>query len=139
MRELRSRAMTGDSYGTLDANDSLQFAIYRAAKTHILLRLVETLRMQSMPHCAASLRRAFAERPPFLAETLDHSEAVVKALARGDAREAREAKRRDLEGLRAWVERCAAEESASGRVTALAGEREPSAGRRRGKLRRKTR
>lgn len=137
MRELRSRAMAGDLYGGLDANDSLQFAIYRAAKTHVLLRLIETLRLQSMPHCTASLRRLFTEQPPFLAETLDHSEAVVKALARRDPRAAREAKRRDLEGLRGWVERCAAEGSASGRLTALAAERAPSEAHRARRLRRK--
>jgi DNA-binding GntR family transcriptional regulator len=125
MQELCARAAAGDLYGGLDANDSLQFAMYRAAKTHVLLRLIETLRMQSMPHCTASLRRLFAEQPPFLAETLDHSKAVVEAIARGDAGGAREAKRRDLEGLRGWVESCAAEESEFGPLTPLASERAP--------------
>jgi DNA-binding GntR family transcriptional regulator len=111
MRTLRARAAAGDFHGMLDANDALQFGVYRAAKTHVLVRLIETLRMQSMPHCAAALRRLLIERPPFLAETLDDSEAVVRALGRGDARAAREAKRRDLRGLRAWVERCALDES----------------------------
>jgi DNA-binding GntR family transcriptional regulator len=90
-----------------------------------------------MPHCTASLRRLFAERPPFFIETLDHSEAVVKALARRDARGAREAKRRDLEGLREWVERCAAEEPTSGRVMPLGAERAASQASRSQRLRRK--
>lgn len=101
---VRDAAEAGDLHGTLDANDSFQFAVYRAGKTHVLLRLIEVLRMQCLPQCTTALRRLLGERPPFLAETLGYHDALVDALARRDARGAAAVKRRDLERLRAWVE-----------------------------------
>ncbi len=137
MRAARACAEAGDLFGGLEANDALQFATYRAAKTHVLLRLIETLRMQSVPHCTAAFRRLFAERHPFLAETVDLSETVVEAVANQDPRGAREAKRRDLEALRAWVERCAAEESTAGGGTPVRAIGTPVKGRAARPLRRK--
>jgi DNA-binding GntR family transcriptional regulator len=101
--EVRAAAGGGDLHATLDANDSFQFAVYRAAKTHVLLRLIEVLRMRCLPHCTAALRRLLVERPPFLAETLGYHDTLVAALAARDERGAVTAKRRDLERLREWV------------------------------------
>lgn len=106
--EVERHAQAGDLHAMLEANDAFQFAVYRAAKTRVLIRLIETLRMQSVPHCTAALRRLLAERPPFLGETLRYHDKLVAALRRRDAGRATETKRRDLERLREWVERCEA-------------------------------
>jgi DNA-binding GntR family transcriptional regulator len=105
---VEERARAGGLHQTLEANDAFQFAVYRAAKTRVLIRLIETLRMQSVPHCTSALRRLLSERPPFLDETLRWHDRLVAALRRRDAARAKEAKRRDLESFRDWVERCAA-------------------------------
>jgi DNA-binding GntR family transcriptional regulator len=106
---VEDHARRGGLHPALEANDAFQFAVYRAAKTRVLIRLIETLRMQSVPHCTAALRRLLSERPPFLEETLRWHDRLVAALRRRDAARAKEAKRRDLESFRDWVERCAAD------------------------------
>jgi DNA-binding GntR family transcriptional regulator len=70
----------------------------------VLIRFVETLRMQCVPHCTAALRHLLTERPPFLKRTLDHHDSIVEAIGRYDSTAARRAKQRDLEELRAFVE-----------------------------------
>jgi DNA-binding GntR family transcriptional regulator len=98
------RARDGDLHAMLDANDSFQFAVYRAAKTRVLIQLIETLRMQSMPHCVSAFRRMIDAGDPFLDQSLACDSGLVLALEKRDARRARDVKRQDLEGIRQWVE-----------------------------------
>ena len=44
---VRAEAGAGDVAAMLEANSVFHFAIYRSARTYILLRIIETLRMQS--------------------------------------------------------------------------------------------
>jgi DNA-binding GntR family transcriptional regulator len=104
----RAHAEAGEVHSTLDANDELQFCIYRASRSDLLVPLIETLRMRCAPHCTAGFRRLILESPPFLAETIAYDFQMVAALERRDARAATLAKRRDLTRLRAWIESCAA-------------------------------
>lgn len=124
--EVRAHAEAGDLHATLDANDAFQFAVYRAAKTRVLLRLIETLRMQCLPHCTEALRRLLAERPRFLAETLGYHDALVASLAARDACGATRAKRRDLERLREWVEACARGPGPADAAAVIRGAQRPS-------------
>jgi DNA-binding GntR family transcriptional regulator len=101
---VREAAESGLLHETLETNSELQFAIYEAARTRVLVRFVETLRMQCVPHCTDALRHLLTERPPFLKRTLDHHDSIVEAIVRHDPTEARRAKQRDLEELRAFVE-----------------------------------
>ncbi len=92
---------------TLDRNSDFQLAIYRAARTRVLIRFVETLRMQSVPHCTAAIRVLVEQRPPYYAQTLENHDALAAAIAAGDAEKARSVKRRDLVGLRALADEVA--------------------------------
>jgi DNA-binding GntR family transcriptional regulator len=103
---LHALARPGSLHAMLDANSELQFAVYRASHSDLLVTMIETLRMRCAPHCTAAFRRLLAEQHPFLKETLGYDDAIVDAIARRDARGATLAKRRDLERLRAWVDAC---------------------------------
>lgn len=104
----RAHAEAGELHSTLDSNDELQFAVYRASRSDLLVPLIETLRMRCAPHCTAAFRRLVEERPPFLTESFAYDDQILAALEHGDARAATLAKRQDLTRLRAWVEACAA-------------------------------
>ncbi len=99
-----NEALAADDLHTLlERNNAYQFAIYQAAKNPISLRLIEMLRMRSLPHCTAALRRMLEERPPYFEITRDYHVAIAAAIVAGKTREARRVKRIDLKALRALV------------------------------------
>lgn len=100
---VRSEAESGRVYETLDANDSFQFAVHRAARTRVLVRLIETLRMQCAPLMTGPIRTAVEERPPFFEETLGYHDQLVAALRRRDGEAATRVRRADLASLRDFV------------------------------------
>jgi DNA-binding GntR family transcriptional regulator len=94
----------GDLHAVLAANSAFQFAIYEAARCPIALQFIEVLRMKSVPHCTAAIRRMLGERPPYFDECWINHDALVAALVRRDADASREVKVRDLRALQALVE-----------------------------------
>lgn len=117
---VRAAAESGRVHDTLDANDSFQFAVHRAAKTRTLVRLIEILRMQCAPLITGPIRVAIEERPPFFGETLDYHDQLVAALRRHDAAGATRVRRADLTSLRDFV--AAHERGRAGTQFALSGE-----------------
>ena len=87
----------------LIANNDFQFAIFKAARTRVLINFVETLRMQSAPHCVAA-QRHMLDGHPFLERTLGNHDEMVEAISKGNAKVASSAKQLDIEELRAFVE-----------------------------------
>lgn len=103
---VRAAAEAGELHAMLGANSEFQFAVYAAAGSATLLQLIEILRMRSVPHCTPALRRMLAERPPYFEQSWRNHDALVAALAAGDAPAARRVKRADLRALRDFVQRC---------------------------------
>ena len=68
-----------DLHGALERNNAFQFAVYQAARSPVLLRLIEVLRMQSVPHCTAAVRAMLEERPPYFSESWHNHAALVAA------------------------------------------------------------
>jgi DNA-binding GntR family transcriptional regulator len=103
-KRVRKAANAGLLHETLESKSEFQFAIFQAAKTPVLIRFVETLRMQIEPHCTAAMQRCLTDQHPFLARTLINDNAIVEAIATQDAELARQTKRRDIQELREFVE-----------------------------------
>lgn len=107
LRELaaavESAAHAGDLHDVLERNSEFQWTIYHAARSRVLLQLIEILRMQSVPHCTAALRVLIAERPAYFARSFHNHSALVEAIARGDAAAARRIKQTDLKEFRDFV------------------------------------
>lgn len=101
--EVRELAEAGDLHQMLDRNDSLQFTIYRAAHSDVLVHLIETLRMRAAPQCTLPLKKALAERLPFLKVTLRLDDQLLAALKRHEVRAAMRVKRADIAALRDFV------------------------------------
>lgn len=101
---VREAAAKADIHATLAANSEFQFAIFQAARSRVLIRFVETLRMQTIPHCITALRHALTSDRDYFARTLKNDGAIVKAIAAGDADLASRTKRRDIQELRVFVE-----------------------------------
>jgi DNA-binding GntR family transcriptional regulator len=97
-------AAEADIHATLAANSEFQFAIFKAARSRVLIRFVETLRMQTIPHCVTALRQALASNDDYFARTLDNDSNMVRAIAAGDARLASRTKQQDIQELREYVE-----------------------------------
>ncbi len=102
-REVEVAGRASDLHGALERNNAFQFAVYQAARSPVLLRLIEVLRMQSVPHCTAALRVLIAERPAYFTRSFHNHSALVEAIARGDAAAARRIKRTDLKEYRDFV------------------------------------
>jgi len=102
--EVERCGRAGDLHGVLEANSALQFAIYGVGSGPLALQFIEVLRMKSVPHCTAGIRRMLHEHPAYFDECWANHDALVAAIARGDAEAARAVKVRDLRALRAWVE-----------------------------------
>lgn len=101
---VREAGEAGDLHATLERNSAFQFAVYETAGSDVLLRVIETLRLRSVPYCTATIRRVLATRPPYFEHTWGYHDALVEALSRRDAEAARDIKRRDLTELRALVD-----------------------------------
>ncbi|MBK8959986.1 MAG: GntR family transcriptional regulator [Proteobacteria bacterium] len=102
--EVESAARQGDLHSTLERNNAFQFTVYQAAQSPVLLRLIEVLRMQSVPHCTAAVRAMLEERPGYYSQSWSNHAALVAAIAARDADQARRIKRHDLEQFRNFVE-----------------------------------
>lgn len=103
-REVESAGRASDLHGVLERNNAFQFAVYQSARSPVLLRLIEVLRMQSVPHCTAAVRAMLAERPPYFLQSWSNHAALVDAIAAHDANAAQNIKQRDLQQFRAFVE-----------------------------------
>ncbi len=103
---VETHGRAGDLHGVLEANSDFQFAIYEAARGPIALRIIESLRMKSVPHCTAAIRRMLAQHPAYFDECWRNHDALVEALAGRDGEQARAIKVRDLRALQAYVDTC---------------------------------
>jgi len=104
---VEAAATARDLHAVLECNSDFQFAIYQAAESPLRLQLIEVLRMKSAPHCTAAIRAMLNEHPPYYTECWRNHDALVEALAAGDAGSAKRLKQHDLRGLRALVEEVA--------------------------------
>ncbi|MGE0483818.1 MAG: GntR family transcriptional regulator [Gammaproteobacteria bacterium] len=102
-RAVEEAAAEGHLHRVLACNSEFQFAVYQAAQSPVLLQLIETLRMRSVPHCTAAIRVLLAERPPYYARSWTNHAALVEAIAAGDAPAARRLKQADLREFRDFV------------------------------------
>lgn len=101
--DVETAAHNGDLHHVLECNNAFQFAIYQAARSPVLLRLIEILRMQSVPHCTAAVRLMITERPAYFANAWSNHAALVTAVQDRDQAAARRIKQNDLREFRAFV------------------------------------
>lgn len=100
---LQNAGEAGDLHPVLERNNAFQFAIYRAARSPVLLQMIELLRLKSVPHCTAAVRVMLRERPDYYHQSWINHAALVAALAAHDAPRARREKQSDIRALRAFV------------------------------------
>ena len=101
--EVESAAQDADLHRVLECNNAFQFAIYQAARSPVLLRLIEILRIQSVPHCTAAVRVMVTERPPYFFKSSSNHAALVDAIQHHDQVAARRIKQHDLREFRTFV------------------------------------
>lgn len=100
---LQNAGDAGDLHSVLERNNAFQFAIYRAARSPVLLQMIEQLRLKSVPHCTAAIRVMLRERPDYYHQGWINHAALVAALAAHDAPRARREKHSDIRAFRAFV------------------------------------
>lgn len=100
---LRTAGEAGDLHTVLERNSDFQFAVYRAARSPMLLQMIEILRLKSVPHCTAAVRRLLRDRQDYYHDCWRNHEALVAALEAGDATRAKREKQADLRAFRAFV------------------------------------
>lgn len=88
--EMNSLAQKSAPEGYLDLNLDFHFTIYRAARSTLLMPIIESLWMQAGP-CLSMMRTDAA-----IGLGMDHHEAMIAALRRGDGAAAREAVQKDI-------------------------------------------
>ncbi len=86
----------GDVSATLTANHDFHFALYRYAGSLALLRVIESLWLQSGPYFRVLVRRYFEDRPGEPMNTNAHPQ-LLEALAKKDVDGARAALQADIE------------------------------------------
>lgn len=101
---LRGAGESGDLHAVLERNNEFQFSIYRAARSPLLLQMIELLRLKSVPHCTAALRIMLRERADYYDEAWVNHEALVEALEGHNPTRARRVKQADLRAFRAFVQ-----------------------------------
>lgn len=101
--DLQTAGDAGDLHTVLERNNAFQFAIYRAARSPVLLQMIELLRLKSVPHCTAAIRVMLRERPEYYHQSWINHAALVTALAAHDAPRARREKQSDIRAFRAFV------------------------------------
>ncbi len=96
-----SRAVdSGDLSAVLAANEEFHFNIYRAARSQLLLSIIEQLWEQSGPYLSVIVR---AQTPLTLPKfALTHHDELLAALAARDAEAARQALARDIIDAAQW-------------------------------------
>ncbi|MGH6880978.1 MAG: GntR family transcriptional regulator, partial [Hypericibacter sp.] len=87
---MSAMAQKGIARAYLDTNLEFHFTIYKAAKSPLLIPIIESLWMQAGP-CLNAMRSTST-----LGLGLDHHEDMVAALRRGDGKKARDALQRDI-------------------------------------------
>jgi len=102
-RALRVAMEAGDIHRVLECNSDYQFAIYKSARSPLLLQLIEVLRMKSVPYCTAALRVLVRERPPYYQAALRNHDAIAAAITAGDTKGAESVKQQDLREFRSFV------------------------------------
>ncbi|WP_374649946.1 GntR family transcriptional regulator [Dongia sp.] len=88
--DMNRLARSESAEGYLDLNLDFHFTIYRAARSPLLLPIIESLWMQVGP-CLNTMRGEAT-----LGLGMDHHEAMIAALRKGDGNAAREALRKDI-------------------------------------------
>jgi DNA-binding GntR family transcriptional regulator len=83
-------AASGAAEGYLDLNLDFHFTIYKAARSPLLLPIIESLWMQVGP-CLNTMRGEAT-----LGLGMDHHEAMIAALRKGDGNAARDALQEDI-------------------------------------------
>ncbi len=90
-----------DVAGAIDSNYEFHFALYAGARSTILLRIIESLWLQSGPYFRVLIKAAFEKLgEPFAA--LRSNELVLKALEEGDGAAARAALADDINSAAAF-------------------------------------
>lgn len=101
--EVRRAGEAGDLYAVLESNSDFQFAIYQAARSAILLQMIEILRLRSVPYCTAAIRVMLKERGAYYHQTWINHEACVAALFARNGHAARRVKQADIRAFRSFV------------------------------------
>jgi DNA-binding GntR family transcriptional regulator len=114
--EEMSRAIDRGDAATVNVmNERLHFAVYRAAKSEVLLSVIDALWQQSGPYLASLIRRLLreSESPSNLA--LLHHYELLAALGKGDPVAARQAMTADIIESARWYRECNLVDRESGR------------------------
>ncbi len=101
--EAMSRAIDrGDGAAVNVMNERFHFAVYRAAKSDVLLSAIDALWQQSGPYLASLIRRLLRESESPSNMALLHHYELLAALGKGDPVGARQAMTADIIELARW-------------------------------------
>lgn len=89
-RQMRTMAANGETSGYLACNRDFHFTIYTAARSEVLIPVIESLWLQAGPYLT------IMRSPAALGVGLDHHDALIDALGRGDGAAARKAVAADI-------------------------------------------
>jgi DNA-binding GntR family transcriptional regulator len=92
----------GDIPGAAAANEQLHFAIYRAARSPLLLSIIEMLWLQSGPYVASILGHAHATTEALYDRGVMHHFSILAALAKRDPEATSAALQADLRDAAEW-------------------------------------
>lgn len=95
--EIGIAVKNGDEEGVILANRHFHFALYEAAGSKALLRVIESLWLQSGPYFRALISRYFSDESDKSEADVNSHEAMLSAIEAGDAEAAREALHADIE------------------------------------------
>ncbi|WP_175946222.1 GntR family transcriptional regulator [Burkholderia pyrrocinia] len=95
----------GDMVAAVAANEQLHFAIYRAARSGLLLSIVETLWLQSGPYLAAVMKGMSVAADSLHDRGVMHHFNILAALAKRDPDAANSAVQADIRDAAEWYKR----------------------------------
>ncbi len=103
--DMRKAVEDGRELDFMQANYAFHFTVYRAARSHHLLPIIEMLWLKFGPLLRVPLAPGSRMENRVMDGAQEHHEDLVEALRRGDARKARKAIRGDLGDTADWFDK----------------------------------
>lgn len=108
-RQMREMAANGDTSHYLSCNREFHFIVYRAARSEVLIPVIESLWLQAGPYLT------IMRSPAALGAGLDHHDELIAALERSDGAAARKALAADISDAADILIRAVAAENGNSR------------------------